>query len=559
MYYRFPFLLLIILALAAGLTYFGLKAGHRVEAPAEGQRLLPAADTSASPTAGFNSVTERELRAHVRFLADDLLQGRDTGSRGARLAALYLANQFEQMGLQPAGDNGTFFQTVPLRRVRPSQQTRVSVEIDGEMVPLRYGEDFLVLSAPEQSEELTLDLVFTGFGIQAPEYNYDDFGGVDVSGKATLYLSGEPSSPDSGFFAGAKRTRYSSGRVKRQIAAGLGARAVLGILKPADLERVSWEAFRRFFSESQVQLADTVGQAPSLPGLMLHPNVGEMLFSGADQSFADVVQQAASGRLQSFDLKRRVRLHLVLDSEAFSDANVAAWLPGSDPVLKEECVVVSAHYDHLGIGPPVRGDSIYNGAADNASGVAGLLELAEAFASLPQPPRRSVLFLGFTAEEEGLLGSEYYVRHPIVPLTHTVANFNLDIIGLGDTTGVVIYGAERSSLGEVVQAALEQVGLRALPDELPEQRIFYRSDHFNFARRGVPAVMPGFGLSRDRFGQFETYYHTPADDVELPFNYRYMKRHVQAVFLAVRAVANADTRPRWVEGDEFERAGGSQN
>ncbi|RMF66200.1 MAG: M28 family peptidase, partial [Calditrichaeota bacterium] len=259
-------------------------------------------------------------------------------------------------------------------------------------------------------------------------------------------------------------------------------------------------------------------------------------------------------QVHPFELNKKVEYRIDFENKTIEDRNVVGFLEGSDPGLKSQIIVFTAHYDHIGVGTPVNGDSTYNGAADNASGVSGLLELADAFSSLPNPPRRSLLFLAVTAEEKGLLGSEYYVEHPLFPLEQTVADFNLDMIGIGDTTGIVVYGIDRTTLGEEIRKAAARVGLKILPDEMPEQRIFYRSDHFNFAKHGIPVAFTGFGLRRAWFDEFEKFYHQPSDDRTLPFNYHYMKKHMQALFLAALAVADADEPPKWAPGDEFENA-----
>ncbi|MFQ5640397.1 MAG: M28 family peptidase, partial [bacterium] len=452
----------------------------------------------------------------------------------------------------PVGADSSYFQSVSLRQSKVSPESQLSIEIDGEMIPLKYGEDFLVVSAPDHEVEFESDLIFTGFGIQAPEYHYDDFENVDVAGKVTLYLTGEPESGDADYFKGQASSKYTNGRVKRNIARSLNARATIGIARTQLLQQMSWNMFRKFYTSARVTLSNRSTQRQArLPALFLHPNIGKILFSNTQMNFEGIEQAAAQDSLTSFAMNRKVRIKARLEEKQIEDRNVVALLEGSDPELKSEVVVFSAHYDHVGIGATVDGDSVYNGAADNASGIAGLLELAEAFSTCPDPPKRSLLFLAVTAEEKGLLGSEYYVENPIFPLSKTAANFNFDMIGWGDTTGIVVYGAERSSLGEDIHEAADKIGLKILPDELPEQRIFYRSDHYNFARKGIPTVFPSFGLARESFPDFEAYYHTPSDDVNLPFNYNYMKKHVQVVYLAGLKVANVEEPPKWNPGDEF--------
>ncbi len=553
MYFRFPILLIILFAALFGLVYLMTDFQGNITA-ANGEVRTTSANDLVSSEAGVESIRETQLRAHLEFLADDLLEGRDTGSRGARVAGNYIAAQFEGLGLKPGGDNNTYFQHLQFHQRKVSSNSVLNIEVDGEMYPLKYGKDFLVVIAPEGKFEFDGELVFTGFGIQAPEYDYDDFKDVDVKGKITVYMTGEPSSDDEGFFEGKESTKYSDGATKRRIAQSLGARGAIGILQPDWLKETPWRAFRNFFGSSRTTLVSADAEKREqtrLPAVILHPNVGDLLFDGTEHKFEDIVEGASKGQLSSFQMEKRTRIRLYLEKKEIEDRNVIGLIEGSDPVLKSEVVVYTAHYDHVGIGTPVRGDSVYNGAADNASGVAGLLEVAEAFSQLLEPPKRSLLFLAVTAEEKGLLGSEYYVNHPVFPISKTVANFNFDIIGIGDTTGIVVYGSERSTLGDVVKKAAEQVGLKILPDELPEERIYYRSDHYSFAKKGVPAIFAAFGIDRGSFEKFEKYYHQPSDEVDLPFNYHYMKQHVQAVFLAGLWVANSDKRPEWKPGDEF--------
>ncbi|HEX9653001.1 MAG TPA: M28 family peptidase [bacterium] len=558
MYYRFPVLMVMIFAVLVGVFYFkGDLTSHVGEAVVISDILNPAVNDA------LQSISGEQLRAHLEFLADDLLEGRDTGSRGARLAELYVASQFQRMGIVPAGDDQTFFQVVPMVQKQVSSRSQLRIEVDGEMLPLTYGQDFLVVTAPsENGKVLTGEVVFTGFGIRAPEYNYDDFKNVDVKGRFTLYLSGEPESDDENFFDGEKATKHSDGYTKRAMAKKLNALGAIGTLQKEILEHVSWADLQNYYGGARIALdkKPPAGSADDLPAVIIHPDAVDLLFSGAAKDFAAIQQEIAKGELKSFAMKKKVQIQVFMDEDRTADHNVVGLIEGSDPALKSEVVVFTAHHDHVGIGAPVAGDSIYNGAADNASGVAGLLELAEAFSFLPERPKRSLLFLAVTAEEKGLLGSEYYVNHPIFPMSKTVANFNFDIIGIGDSTGLVVYGQERSSLGNVVEKAAQYFNLTIMPDDLPEENIFLRSDHYNFAKKGVPAIFPSFGLDRPGFHKFVKYYHQPSDDLSLPFNYGYMKKHVQVVFLAGMWVANASHPPTWTKGDEFEelRTSGAQ-
>ncbi len=552
MYFRFPVLLLMIFALLFGVFYFKIKSDNNLTFANN----LPAPSDSLTSTANgaLQSIRADQLRAHLEFLADDLLEGRDTGSRGARLAALYLASQFERMGLKPVGDHRSFFQAVPLLWQRVSPNSKLSVEVNGGMVPLTYGRDFLVANVGKEGEGITREMVFSGFGIRAPEYNYDDFKNVDVKGKFSVSLSGEPPSEDETFFAGSRPTKYSSGLTKRDIIRNLKADGMIGVILPETLEQYNWSAFQNFFGGERISLLNNKTGGDDFCAFLVHYDAAGVLFSNTPKSFDEIKNGAAKGTVSSFEMKKKVQVQIFIEEKKIADRNVMAFLEGADPVLKSEVVVYSAHYDHIGVGTPAAGDSVYNGAADNASGVAGLLEVAEAFSLLPQPPRRSILFLAVTGEEKGLLGSEYYVEHPIFPISKTVANFNFDMIGLGDSTGLVVYGSDRSSLGSVIEQSASRFKLKILPDDLPEENIYYRSDHYSFAKKGVPAIFPSFGINRASLAEFNKFYHQPNDDIHLPFNYNYMKKHAQVLFLAGLLVANADTPPKWTPGDEFEKA-----
>jgi Zn-dependent M28 family amino/carboxypeptidase len=554
MYYRFPVLMVMLFAVLVGVFYFkGKVNSHGLNS---GEPVVISDLLKPSVNEALQTISGEQLRAHLEFLADDLLEGRDTGSRGARVAALYIASQFERMGLQPVGENQSYFQTVPMVQKQVSAKSQLKIEVDGEMYPLTYGKDFIVVSAPRQSSKtLSGELVFTGFGIRAPEYNYDDFKNVEVSGKFTVFLSGEPLSHDEKFFAGDKPTKYANGYLKRGTAQKMNALGAITILQRETLEHVSWADLHNYYDGAQMALdkKQPPAGASDFAAIIVHPEAADLIFAGSPKTFAAIQEEVAKGEVTAFEMKKKIQLQIFVDEQKIEDRNVVGYIEGADPQLKSEVVVFSAHYDHVGIGTPVAGDSIYNGAADNASGVAGLLELAEAFSLLSEPPKRSLLFLALTAEEKGLLGSEFYVDNPIFPIAQTVANFNFDIIGLGDSTGLVVYGQERSSLGEVVAKAAQQLNLKIMPDDLPEENIFLRSDHYSFAKKGVPAVFPSFGLDREGFQKFVKYYHQPSDDITLPFNYNYMKKHVQVVFLSGMWVANASHPPSWTKGDEFEK------
>ncbi len=553
MYFKLPIAIVFIFCCIVFVMLLQGQSEHPVARPVENVKAV-GTDMDVAEFA-ISEIKDSDLQAHLEFLADDLLEGRDTGSRGARLASMYIATQFERYGLSGAGEKGTYFQTVPLSEYRVKPESAVLVEVDGEMIPLKYMDDFVV-TGMSNGTPATYELTYAGFGIKADEYDYDDYAGLDVAGKAAVYVSGEPKSDDEAFFEGEKRTRYSSGREKRKAAEKAGAGGSLGVVRKDQLTAFPWERLQGFLTRPRVRLSqpDDSGSVPELPSVLVHADAAELIFAGSGHSYSDIDQEATAGKTTTFAMQKKVTFDIRFDKRDFNDRNVVGFLEGSDEELKSELIVFSAHYDHVGIGRPVAGDSIYNGAADNASGVSGLLELAEALSSLPKAPKRSLLFLAVTAEEKGLLGSRYYVAHPFFPLAQTAANFNLDMLGISDTTGIVVYGIDRSTLGEPMRRAAARFGLQIYPDDMPEQRIFYRSDHYNFAVKGVPTIYPSYGVNRQTMPEVAKYYHRPSDDPGLQaLNYRLMQRHVQMVFQAALWVANADDSPQWHAGDEFEK------
>jgi hypothetical protein len=517
--------------------------------------------------AALEQIQPEAIRAHIRFLADDLLEGRGTGTRGYQLAANYVTAHFEVLGLEPAGTNGTYFQTVPLRKVDmvPTESSLTLVRGD-QSQKLTYAEDYVM-----QDEFLRKDVgaaapvVFVGFGVTAPELDYDDYAGVDVRGKIVAQLFGAPAS-----FPHSQRAFYSSQALKAENAAAHGAVAILTFLTPERAKMWPWDWIvpqskmgeMCWLDEEGAPRADCIGVVPQIRGRALLSRAGaEALFTGASQSLDEVFGAAEAGKPPVFDLPVEAKIRTVTRHKRTESPNVAAVLRGSEPLLREEYVVFTAHLDHLGVGEPVEGDSIYNGAVDNASGVAVLLEVARAFASLPQPPWRSILFLAVTGEEKGLLGSEYFAQYPTVPLKSIVANINIDSAVMNRALlDVVAYGAEHSTLGRVVEQAAGQTGVEVSPDPQPEEVIFIRADQFSFVREGVPAVfvIGGFETGDPQLDGaaimkewWQTVYHMPKDDFNQPLNFEAGAKLAQVNFLIGYYVATKRQRPTWNPRDFF--------
>jgi len=503
------------------------------------------------------------LRAHMRFLANDRLEGRGTGTRGYDIAAAYVASQFEAAGLEPGGVGGTWYQPVPFRRLQ-------GVPGDGALALLRGGRelrlahdtDYLLGSdAVHERTAVTAPLAFAGFGITAPELGYDDYAHVDVRGKVAVILSGGPPA-----FPSDQRAYYSSGLIKTRNAVARGAVGIVTVRTPVDEARAPWG---RVVNQSRLPGMRWL-DADGVPNES-HPQIqmtATLSRSGAAALFADapvplarVFETGEAGRAQGFDLPARIRAWTRTRHSRAESPNVLGLLRGSDPTLRDEVVVLTAHLDHLGIGVPVNGDSIHNGAYDNATGCGSLIELARAFAAFPERPRRSLLFVAVTGEEKGLQGSDYFARFPTVPPEGIVANINMDMfVMLEPMPDVIVFGGEHSSLGPIAARAARAVGLSPVPDPAPEEVVFIRSDQFQFVRQGVPAVYPVLSGARDvapgdslspmqRWRR--TIYHTPQDDMSQPMDMESGAKFMRMQFLLGLEVANTTARPAWNRGDFF--------
>jgi Zn-dependent M28 family amino/carboxypeptidase len=511
----------------------------------------------------MDSITKAELRSHMTFLADDLLEGRGPGTRGHELAAKYVAAEFETIGLAPAGDKGTYFQRVPFREITVlPEQCSMSLTRNGTTDQLKWGDDF-VTRGHEINPDASFDaaLVFVGYGVVAPEQHYDDYAGVDAKGKVVVLLAGAPDG-----FPTEERAHWASGREKAREAAAHGAVGIIGIFTPVSETQLPWR--RSIIGATLPQLrwlAPDGTPNDAFPQIKasatLSTAAAERLFQGAPQSWQQVWQAAQSGKLKGFDLPVSAKLHAISRHREISSPNVAGILRGSDPARGSEYVVFTAHTDHLGIGTPIKGDNIYNGAADDASGVSALIALARAFSRLPKPPARSLLFIAVTAEEKGLLGADYYAHLPTVPRESMVADFNFDGASVFYTfKDVYALGGDHTSLGQVVARNAAALGLQYTKDPMPEQVSFIRADHYSFVRQGIPSVTVNEGLTAKdanvdgrKFVEdwIATRYHSPIDDMNQPLNFDATIQYMQLNFMAGYEVANAPSRPTWNAGDFF--------
>jgi hypothetical protein len=520
----------------------------------------------ASPDAAdeaMNSIRPEAIRAGMRFLSDDALEGRGTGSRGYDIAAKFMASQFESLGLRPAGDNDSYFQDVPLRSAKPDEaKTTFILTRSGKEQTLIFRKDYISRGNPVLPEtSVQAPVVFVGDGVTAPDQNYDDYKGIDAKGKIVAFMFEAPN------FESSLKAHYSSGEVKLQNAVAHGAVGVIVLDDPV-LERLySFNEQVRDLSFPDLRWLDKQQRPndyfPELKGnAFLSLEATKKFFEGSGHSAENVFAAVKAGKPMSFEMPISAQIHNVTALKEVAGRNVIAKLEGSDPALKNEYVVYSSHLDHLGVGEPVRGDSIYNGALDNASGSAILLEVARAFSGMKTRPRRSILFLSVTGEEAGLLGSDYFAHYPTVKKSSVVANVNMDEdLMLWPLRDIVAFGAEHSSLDAVVRKAAERMHLSESPDPDPEEVVFIRSDQYSFVKQGVPAIFPVPGFKSDDpkikpeeiFKNWEqTRYHQPQDDMDQPgLDWDAAAKYARFVFLCGFLITEDPQRPTWNKGDFF--------
>ena len=512
--------------------------------------------------AQISDISGSRIRAHVRFLASDLLEGRGVGTRGGDLATEYMASQFAVAGAEPAGEKGTYFQAVPMVGAETQSTATLSAEAGGKSTSFHWLDDFVGVTERQQADvHLDAEAVFVGHGIVAPEFQWDDFKGVDVKGKVLILFTNEPPSDDPAFFGGKALTYYGRWTYKYEEAARMGAAAVF-ILHTTPTAGYGYEVVRNSWGKEDPQLRLEPGHPALGFAGWLTKDAGNRLLTLAGKNVDELLAAANSRDFRPIPLGIRIRGNMPTKLRQIESRNVAAVIPGSDPQLKSQIVMYTAHWDHLGIGPAVHGDSIYNGAVDNATGCAILIEMAHAWAGLKQKPKRSALFLAVTAEEAGLRGSEYYGEHPIYPLGKTALDLNVDAVyPFGATKDLSVSGAERTTVWPTVEEVARRMNVEIQPESHPEQGHYYRSDHFSLARFGVPAFSISlgsqfYGKPAD-FGEkiFEEYnekhYHQPSDEYRGDWNFAGMEEITRFGFLAGTIVANQDRLPTWKPGDEF--------
>ncbi|MBL8216802.1 MAG: M20/M25/M40 family metallo-hydrolase [Bryobacterales bacterium] len=490
------------------------------------------------------------LRAHVKFLASDLLEGRGVGTRGGELAEQYIATQLQLLGAQPAGENGTYLQKVPLVGIQPLP----SANLRFGNQDLRWLEEFVGTNQTQkESSAIDAEAIFVGHGISAPEWGWDDYKGVDVKGKVVVLFTGEPPSTDPTFFDGRALTYYGRWTYKYEEATRRGAAGAI-IVHTTPTASYGWDVVKSSWGREDMAVKLEPGaHALSFAGWITQP-IGDKLFSSQGKTAEQMLTLADTKGFQPVPLNVRFQGTFPTKIRTVESNNVIGIIPGSDAALKAEAVVFSAHWDHLGVGTPVNGDRIHNGAVDNATGCAMVLEMARAWQNLNPKPRRSALFLFVTAEENGLRGSEYFGRHPTVSLDKLAVNLNYDAFyPFGRTTDVVVTGAERTSIWALVQHTAQRFRLSIKPDPRPEAGHYFRSDHFSLAKVGVPAFSinggdnfagkpEGFGAKV--FGDYNSkHYHQPSDEYSESWDMAGMEEMAKFGFTLGLDVANSPKLP----------------
>ncbi len=502
------------------------------------------------------TIRPEEVRAHVAFLADDLLEGRDAGTRGYDIAAKYVASRFDGFGLTPGVGDG-WYQVVPFQTARIDPDKPAAITIGGRT--FANGTDVAI--GPDgrfPDQALEAGAVFVGYGLDARAQGFDDYRGLNVRGKFVVMLPGVPDGTPSEIGA-------SLGAQKARMAMVRGAIGVLTLPTPTTLKQFPWERAKAAVGTPRQRLVEPDGQ-PYLaaPGIRANAYVtgaaAEALFAGSGTTPAAIFATAATkgGKPRGVALKPVVRFVQSSIVATTKSPNVVGVLAGSDPVLRNEYVLVTAHLDHNGVHADANGaDKVFNGAMDNAAGVAVMLEAARAFVASGQRPKRSVMFVALTSEEDGLLGSDYLARHPVVPAgARVVANVNLDMpVLLYKLEDVVAFGAEHSTIGESVARAAAKTGLTLSPDFMPDQNVFVRSDHYSFVKQGVPSVMLATGVKNDGARIFKEFlaktYHTPADQPDLKFDWVSAAKFASVNYAIARDLADAPQAPRWYADSPF--------
>ncbi|MEO6247742.1 MAG: M20/M25/M40 family metallo-hydrolase [Sphingomicrobium sp.] len=505
-----------------------------------------------APLTPAEQVAANSVRAHVEFLADDRLEGRDTGSRGHEIAARYVASRFREMGLEPGGSNGGWFIDVPLRRaVNAAQSPRIALNRDGRSTALRWARDVSVRpSLTERHRMSDARMLFVGFGLDEPLLGFDDYRGLDARGAIVVALSGTPTGLPSEIAAHLATVKAETAQAHGAVGlieVGADGRREVDVARDSTRGVMNWVASDGSTGDSRLGAIISLSREGQ-----------QHLFDGAPRSLSALVAEAKTGRPTGFALYGRLSLRADSDWVDFTSPEVIARLPGADPARATENVVLMAHLDHLGVKADAKSneDRVFNGALDNAAGVATMLEAAREFVVSGKPPARSILFIANTGEEKGLLGADYLAAHPPVPATSIVSVVDLDMpLPLYEFTDVTAYGADHSTVARTVAEAGASMGISVSPDPMPQESIFIRSDHYRFVRSGVPAILLMTGYANGGEAAWKHFlakvYHSPADDLSQPISWRALARFSLLNARIARALADAPERPRWYAGDYF--------
>ncbi|HEX4541852.1 MAG TPA: M28 family metallopeptidase [Candidatus Acidoferrum sp.] len=496
--------------------------------------------------------------AHVKFLADDSLEGRDTGSEGLRKAQAYAVEQLQKAGLEPAGVNG-FYQPVRFTQFQVDEaKSSLALVSNGQSKPMSFADDaFIGTRSTRKFVNLTAPLVFIGYGLKIPEKNLDELAGLDLKGKIVVYLAGSPSEIPT-----ALASHYQTAGERWKSLQAAGAIGTITIPNPASMD-IPWSRISVNRNHPSMDLADAeFNETPGLQlGVTFNPASAEQLFTASGHTFAEI---AALGKdrkpLPHFPLAVSLQANAIIQTASVESANLVAKLPGTDPALKNEYVVLSAHIDHVGIGAPINGDRIYNGAMDNGSGSALVMDIAASLKAHPEKLQRSILFLLVTAEEKGLLGSKYFAAHPTVPLKSIIADVNVDMfLPIVPLKILKIGGLEESDLGSRAAAIAQSLGIKPIADPEPLRNTFIRSDQYNFIRKGIPAIKAdvGFELGSPEQKIFKDWltnrYHAPSDDVNQPVDLGAAALYEEFTRRLLLDTANTAARPQWKPDSFFRR------
>src|SRR5436309_10313062 len=517
----------------------------------------------------LEAITPDGLLAHIKVLASDEFEGRATATRGEELSVKYIADQFQKIGLKPGNPDGTYMQEVPLAGIR--SEPRMSFTVGDKTMDLKYADDFVASSARLQPEIKIdrSDMVFVGYGIVAPEYGWDDYKDVDVRGKTVLMLIGDPpvldpkdpSKLDDKMFKGKAMTYYGRWTYKYEIAAQKGAAAAI-IIHETEPAAYPWQVVRSSWGKENFELDNPNKNMDAVSARSwITRDVAKKLFADCGQDFDALKKSAITKEFRPVMLKAKANVEIKQQIRSFKSHNVIGKLEGSDSKLRKEYIIYTAHWDHRGRHPELQGDQIFNGAIDNASGVASVIELAAAFMKINPPPKRSVLFMATTAEEAGLLGAKFYAEHPLYPLEKTLADINLDSMNVwGKARDIEDLSLGFSTLDDLLAAAAKRQGRSAIPDSRPDKGKIYRADNFEFSKAGLPSLYIGKGehlLSRPetaplRSDEFDsTDYHQVTDEFHPDWELSGAVQDVQLLFDVGYEVANGDKFPEWKSGSEF--------